>query len=82
MGRLAKFWSLTRREKEFLCEASILLLLSNTCVKSIAFRHIDRFLRRWNDGIQSGIDSASKRSGLYSVPFRARRMYCPGRACV
>ena len=57
MGRLRKFWSLTRREKKFLCEASILLLLSNACVKAIAFRHIDRFLRiRWNDDIQSGID--------------------------
>ena len=56
MDRLRKFWSLTRREKEFLCEASILLLLSNACVKSIPFRFIDRFLRRWNDDIQSGID--------------------------
>ena len=57
MGRVAKFWSLTRREKKFLCEASILLLLSNACVKAIAFRHIDRFLRtRWNGGIQGGID--------------------------
>ena len=57
MGRLAKFWSLTRREKNFLCEASILLLLSNICIKAIAFRHVDRFLRtRWNDGIDCGID--------------------------
>jgi Transglutaminase-like superfamily len=57
MGRLAKFWSLTRSEKKFLCEAIILLLLSTTCVKGIAFRHIDRFLRsRWNDGIEGGID--------------------------
>jgi hypothetical protein len=57
MGRLVKFWSLTRREKEFLCEAGILLLVSNACVKAIAFRHIDRFLRtRWNDGIEGGID--------------------------
>jgi hypothetical protein len=48
---LAKFWSLTRREKNFLCEASILLLLSNICIKVIAFRHVDKFLRtRWNDG--------------------------------
>jgi hypothetical protein len=54
MGRLRKFWSLTRREKEFLCEAIILLLFTNVCLKAIAFRHIDRFLRiRWNDDIQS-----------------------------
>jgi hypothetical protein len=57
MGRQAKFWSLTRREEEFLCEASILLLFSNACVKVIAFRHIDRFLRtRWNDGSEGAID--------------------------
>jgi hypothetical protein len=56
MRRLAKFWSLSRREKSFLCEASILLLLSNSCVRAIAFRHIDRFLRaRWNDGPQSAM---------------------------
>jgi hypothetical protein len=57
MNRLHSFWSLTRREKEFLCEAIILLLLSNVCLKAIAFRHIERFLRiRWNDDIQTGID--------------------------
>ena len=53
MGRLAKFWFIARREKTFLCEAGILLLLSNACTKVVAFRHIDRFLRtRWNNGIE------------------------------
>jgi len=57
MGRLVKFWSLTRHEKKSLCEASILLALSNLCVKAIAFRHIEKFLRfRWNGGIQGGND--------------------------
>jgi Transglutaminase-like superfamily len=57
MSRLRKFWSLTNREKEFLCEAAILLFVSSVCLKAIAFRHIDRFLRScWNDEIQSGID--------------------------
>jgi hypothetical protein len=57
MGRLAKFWSLTRREKKFLCEASIVLSLSHACVTAITFRHIDRFLRtHWNDVIQGGIE--------------------------
>jgi hypothetical protein len=57
MARLRKFWSLTRREKELLCEATIFLFLSNASVKVIGFRHIDRFLRtRWNDAIQGGID--------------------------
>jgi hypothetical protein len=57
MRRLAKFWSLTRREKEFLCEASILLLVSNICVKTIAFRRIERFLcTRWKDRILDCIE--------------------------
>jgi len=59
MGRLRKFWSLTRREKEFFCEAGILLLLSNLCVRTIAFKHIDNFLRsRWNNGIQRACNQA------------------------
>jgi hypothetical protein len=54
MGSLAKFWYLTKREKIFLCEASLLLSVANICVKTIAFRRIDRFLRdRWNDGIHN-----------------------------
>jgi hypothetical protein len=59
MGRLLKFWSLTRREKKFFFEAGILLLLSNLCVKTIAFRHIEGFLRaRWNDGTGGGCNCA------------------------
>src|SRR5712672_3441006 len=59
MGRLLKFWSLTRREKLFFCEAGILLLLSNLCVKTMAFRHIEGFLRaRWNDGTRGGCNCA------------------------
>jgi len=57
MRRLAKFWSLTRREKKVFWEASVLLSLSNACVKAIAFKDIDRFLRtRWNDAVRGGID--------------------------
>jgi len=57
MSRLAKFWSLTRQEKEFFCEASILLSVSNFCVKAITFRRIDRFLRtRGNDGSKGCTD--------------------------
>jgi hypothetical protein len=51
MGRLVKFWSLPRREKQFFVEAGTLLLLSKLCVKTIAFRYIDSFLRgRWKNG--------------------------------
>jgi hypothetical protein len=57
VSRLAKFWSLTRQEKNSLCEAGLLLSLSNACVKVIPFKHIDRFLRtRWTDGFQEDID--------------------------
>jgi hypothetical protein len=50
MDRLRKFWSLTRREKLFLFEACILLLLSKLSVNTVAFKHIDSFLRaHWND---------------------------------
>ena len=57
MRRIGKFWLLTRREKVCLCEASTLLLVSNICVKTVAFRHIERFLRtRGNYGIQGCID--------------------------
>jgi Transglutaminase-like superfamily len=57
MSLLSKLWSLTRREKKILCEASIVLALANTCVKTISFAHIDRFLRtRWNGSTQGGID--------------------------
>jgi hypothetical protein len=59
MGRLLKFLSLPRREKHLFLEAGILLLLSNVCVKTIAFRHIDNFLRtRWRDNTGSRIDPA------------------------
>jgi hypothetical protein len=45
MGRFHKFWMLPRREKLFLCEACILLLLANLSVKIFAFRRIERHLR-------------------------------------
>jgi hypothetical protein len=72
MGRLTKFWSLTRREKEVFWEASILLSLSNASVKGIPFKHIDRFLRtRWNDGIRSGIDPEHEMRLVQSALLRA-----------
>jgi hypothetical protein len=56
MRRLTKFLSLTRHEKEVLCEAIILLSVSHMCIKAIAFRHVERFLRNhWNDDIDGGI---------------------------
>jgi hypothetical protein len=50
MCRLLRFWSLPRREKLLFFEGAVLLLLSHLSVKTIAFRHIDSFLRaRWNN---------------------------------
>jgi hypothetical protein len=59
MDQLLKFWSLPRREKQFFCEASIILLFSYLCVKVIAFRHIDSFLRaRWGGSVPSACEQA------------------------
>src|SRR5262245_61683664 len=53
MGRLRKFWFLTRCEQRFFCEASILLFLSTISIKAIHFRHIERFLRaHWDEAIR------------------------------
>jgi len=50
MWKFRKFWSLTGREKLFLFEACVLLLLSKLSVKTFAFRHIESYLRvHWND---------------------------------
>jgi hypothetical protein len=59
MGRLLRFWSLPRCEKHFFCEAAILLLLSHLSVKTIPFRHVDRFLRaNWNSSTRDAVDVA------------------------
>src|SRR5262245_19541977 len=55
MGLLLRFWFLPGREKRFFFEACMLLLLTNLCLKTIAFRYIDSFLRaRWNDRAPDG----------------------------
>lgn len=76
MSPLAKFWLLTGREKVFLGEASLLLLLTNICVKVIAFRRIDRFLRaRCNDIAQNqGIDRGSEIRLVHGSISRAANM--------
>ena len=75
MNRLAKFWFMTRREKKFLCEASILLLLSTACIKVIAFRRIDRFLRtHWNNGIGHRIGQEREIKLLRRSIFRAANL--------
>jgi hypothetical protein len=54
MSRLLKFLSLSPRERQFFYEAGLLLLLSNLCIKTISFRHIESFLcARWKDSFRS-----------------------------
>jgi len=61
MNRLLKFWSLPRCEKQGLCEAGLLLLLSNLCIRTVAFRHIENFLRtHWQDSAPRGSDCANQ----------------------
>jgi Transglutaminase-like superfamily len=49
MGRFRRYWSLTRREKLLFFEACVLLLTSNLSIKTVAFRHIESYLRHWTD---------------------------------
>jgi len=59
MSRLLRFWSLPRREKQFFCEAAFWILLSHLSVKTIAFRHIVKFLSaRWHNGARDALDVA------------------------
>jgi hypothetical protein len=51
MGRLHKFWSLSRREKGFLCEAGVLLVVAKVSVHTMPFGRIERYLRaHWGGG--------------------------------
>ena len=76
MDGLLKFWYLPRREKQFFCEAATLLLLSNLCVKTIAFRYIDSFLRgRWNDGAPDVLGHADDIKLVALSLSRAARLF-------
>jgi hypothetical protein len=59
MNRLAKFWALPAAEKKLLCEAVFLLSGSTASVKTIAFTHIERFLRACWSGGSGHIKSAN-----------------------
>lgn len=48
MARLLKFWLLNSRQKRSFCEAGILLLLANLCIRTVPFRHIYRFLQAYS----------------------------------
>jgi hypothetical protein len=48
MNRLSKLRAISKIEKLFLCEASVLLLLSVAFLKAVPFKYLDGFLRtRW-----------------------------------
>jgi len=59
MNRLVKFWLLTQQEKWFLCEASILLLVSSLSVRVISFKRIYGFLGRRYDAFKTYAGEAS-----------------------
>jgi hypothetical protein len=54
MGRLNKFVSMTRREKQVFLEALFVLLLSNLSIKAIPFRLIHGFLQTHWGGLGAG----------------------------
>jgi Transglutaminase-like superfamily len=63
MVRLTRFWSLSRREKLFFFEATLLLLCSNACVNTIAFKRIYKFLHsEWSEDTR--VVDAEKVRGL------------------
>ena len=81
MGLVRRFWHLPRREKLFFLESCILLLVANVSVKIIAFRHINRFLRRWSDRMQRAVPSNDMRSDIELIDLSLSRAanVLPGR---
>ena len=81
MGRVRRFWYLTRREKFFFLESCILLLAANASVRMIAFRHINRFLHYWGDRVQKVVPSDDMRSDpeLIELSLSRAANILPGR---
>ena len=85
MDRLLKFWSSTRREKWFLCEASILLLLSNLSVRVIPFKRIYSFLCKRYGYVKTDANEASRCAGdikLIDLSILRAANGCLGTTCV
>ena len=82
MRRVRKFWYFTRREKLFLLESCILLLVANVSVKIVAFRHINRFLHHWSDRTQKAVPSDDMRSDIELIDLSLSRgaNMLPGRS--
>src|SRR5262245_11259374 len=82
MGRVRRFWYLTRREKGFFLESCILLLVANVSVKIIAFRHINSFLHYWSDRIPKVVPSDDMRSDIELIDLSLSRAAnaLPGRS--
>jgi Transglutaminase-like superfamily len=81
MGRIRRFWYLTRREKFFFLESCILLLVANLSVKIVDFRHINRFLHYWSDRKQKVVPSDDMRSDIELIDLSLSRAanVLPGR---
>jgi Transglutaminase-like superfamily len=82
MGRVRRFWNLTRREKCFFFEGCILLLVAKASVKMVAFRHINRFLHHWSDRMQKVVPSDDMRSDIELIDRSLSRAanVLPGRS--
>jgi Transglutaminase-like superfamily len=82
MGRVRRFWYLTRREKFFFLESCILLLIANVSVKMVGFRHINRFLHHWSGRTQNVVPSDDMRSDIELIDLSLSRAanVLPGRS--
>jgi hypothetical protein len=67
MGRLRKFWSLGPRERGYLLEATVLLIITHVCLRAVAFRHIERFLRTWRQQRGSELRSHAEEISLVQL---------------
>jgi len=76
MGRVRKFLSLSRPEKLAFCEAGLLLLLATLCVRTIAFKHIERFLRtRWSEASRDLSDQSAVTRRVAQAVSRAENVW-------
>jgi len=83
MGKIGRFLSFTRRERKLICEAGILLVISNLCIRTIAFRHIYTFLNSsWIDCSRSPGDSEDDIKLINLSVSRASKSFPWTRACL
>jgi len=76
MGRVRKFLSLSRSEKLAFFEAGVLLLLATLGVRTIAFKYIERFLRRrWSEAPRDHSDQSAVTRHVAQAVSRAETVW-------